>query len=53
MDQKERALQAHRDWKGKIEVISRCKVENAGGEMHVSHKPHFALIIDLPKEENP
>ena len=30
----------------------RQTVENAGGEMHVSHRPHFALIIDLPKEEN-
>ena len=29
----------------------RQTVENAGGEMHVSHKPHFALIIDLPKED--
>lgn len=30
----------------------RQTIENAGGEMHVSHKPHFALIIDLPKGEN-
>ena len=29
MDIKERALKAHEDWKGKIEVIARCKVENA------------------------
>ena len=27
MDIKERALKAHEDWKGKIEVIARCKVE--------------------------
>ena len=26
-------------------------VENAGGEMHVSHKPQFALILNLPKED--
>lgn len=29
----------------------RQTVENAGGEMHISHKPYFALILDLPKED--
>ena len=29
MDIKERALKAHEEWKGKIEVNARCKIENA------------------------
>ena len=29
MDIKEKALTAHRDWNGKIEVISRCEVKTA------------------------
>ena len=29
----------------------RQTVENAGGEMYVSHKPHFTLILNLPREE--
>ena len=41
MDQKERALQAHRDWKGKIEVISRCKVENAD-DLSIAYTPGVA-----------
>ena len=41
MDQKERALQAHRDWKGKIEVISRCKVEDADA-LSIAYTPGVA-----------
>ena len=41
MDPKERALKAHRDWQGKIEVISRCKVENAD-DLSVAYTPGVA-----------
>ncbi len=41
MDQKERALQAHRDWQGKIEVISRCKVEDADA-LSIAYTPGVA-----------
>ena len=29
----------------------RCSVESAGGELYVSHKPAFALILNLPGKE--
>ena len=29
----------------------RQTVENAGGEMYVSHKPNFTLILNLPRED--
>lgn len=29
----------------------RCNVESAGGELYVSHKPAFALILNLPGKE--
>ncbi len=41
MDIKERALKAHEDWKGKIEVIARCKVENAD-DLTVAYTPGVA-----------
>ena len=41
MDIKERALKAHEDWKGKIEVIARCKIENAD-DLTVAYTPGVA-----------
>ena len=41
MDIKERALKAHEDWKGKIEVIARCKVEIAD-DLTVAYSPGVA-----------
>lgn len=41
MDLKERALKAHKDWKGKIEVISRCKVENSD-DLSIAYTPGVA-----------
>ena len=41
MDIKERALKAHEEWKGKIEVIARCKVENAD-DLTVAYTPGVA-----------
>ena len=38
MDKREFALQAHRDWKGKIEVVSRAKVTNRE-ELAVAYTP--------------
>ena len=50
MDQKERALQAHRDWKGKIEVISRCKVENAD-DLSIAYAPGVAQpCLEIQKD---
>ena len=52
MDQKERALQAHRDWKGKIEVISRCKVENAD-DLSIAYTPGVAQpCLEIQKDVN-
>ena len=41
MDNKEQALKAHRDWGGKIEVISRAKVENRA-DLSVAYTPGVA-----------
>ncbi len=41
MDIKERALQAHKDWKGKIEIKCRAKVTNAD-ELSVAYTPGVA-----------
>ena len=41
MDKKEQALKAHRDWGGKIEVISRAKVENRA-DLSVAYTPGVA-----------
>ena len=41
MDIKERALQAHKDWHGKIEVNARCKIENAD-DLTVAYTPGVA-----------
>ncbi|MDO5547139.1 MAG: malic enzyme-like NAD(P)-binding protein [Eubacteriales bacterium] len=41
MDIKEQALQAHRDWKGKIEVISRCEVKTAE-DLSIAYTPGVA-----------
>ena len=50
MDQKEYALQAHRDWQGKIEVVSRCKVENAD-DLSVAYTPGVAQpCLEIQKD---
>ncbi|MBQ7573876.1 MAG: NADP-dependent malic enzyme [Clostridia bacterium] len=41
MDKKERALLAHKDWQGKIEVVSRCSVTNRD-ELSVAYTPGVA-----------
>ena len=41
MDLKEKALQAHRDWEGKIEVIARCEVKNAE-DLSIAYTPGVA-----------
>ena len=41
MSIKEKALQAHADWQGKIEVISRCKVENKD-DLSIAYTPGVA-----------
>ncbi|MBR4035958.1 MAG: NAD-dependent malic enzyme, partial [Oscillospiraceae bacterium] len=52
MDKRERALQAHRDWKGKIEVISRAKVTNRD-ELTVAYTPGVAEpCLEIQKDES-
>ena len=41
MDKKEQALRAHREWGGKIEVISRAKVENRD-DLSIAYTPGVA-----------
>lgn len=41
MDIKERALKAHEEWQGKIEVVARCKIENAD-DLTVAYTPGVA-----------
>ena len=52
MDKRERALQAHRDWQGKIEVISRAKVTNRD-ELTVAYTPGVAEpCLEIQKDES-
>ena len=52
MDIKERALQAHREWKGKIEIKCRAKVTNAD-ELSVAYTPGVAQpCLAIQKEPN-
>ena len=41
MDIKEKALKAHEEWGGKIEVISRAKVENKD-DLSIAYTPGVA-----------
>ncbi len=41
MDVKKRAVEAHKNWKGKIEIISRAKVENAD-DLSIAYTPGVA-----------
>jgi malate dehydrogenase (oxaloacetate-decarboxylating) len=50
MDKKEQALQAHRDWKGKIEVISRCEVKTAE-DLSIAYTPGVAQpCLEIQKD---
>jgi malate dehydrogenase (oxaloacetate-decarboxylating) len=51
MDMKERALKAHKEWKGKIEVISRARVTNRD-ELTVAYTPGVAEpCMEIRKNE--
>ena len=41
MDVKERALQAHEKWDGKIEVVARCEV-NSKDDLSIAYTPGVA-----------
>ena len=41
MDLKEKALKQHYDWNGKIEVVSRTKVENSE-DLSIAYTPGVA-----------
>ena len=52
MDKRDFALQAHRDWKGKIEVVSRAKVTNRE-ELAVAYTPGVAEpCVEIQKDES-
>ncbi len=52
MDKREIALQAHKDWQGKIEVISRAKVTNRE-ELAVAYTPGVAEpCLEIQKDES-
>ena len=52
MDKREIALQAHKDWQGKIEVISRAKVTNRE-ELAVAYTPGVAEpCVEIQKDES-
>ena len=52
MDKRERALKAHKEWQGKIEVISRAKVTNRD-ELTVAYTPGVAEpCLEIQKDES-
>ena len=52
MDKRAQALAAHRDWQGKIEVISRAKVENMA-DLAIAYTPGVAEPCkEIAKEED-
>ncbi len=52
MDKREIALKAHKDWNGKIEVVSRAKVTNRE-ELAVAYTPGVAEpCIEIQKDES-
>ena len=52
MDRREIALKAHKDWNGKIEVVSRAKVTNRE-ELAVAYTPGVAEpCIEIQKDES-
>ncbi len=52
MDLKEKALEMHRQWKGKVEVISRAKVANKA-ELSVAYTPGVAQpCLEIQKDVN-
>ena len=52
MDRREIALKAHKDWEGKIEVVSRAKVTNRE-ELAVAYTPGVAEpCIEIQKDES-
>ena len=52
MDKREIALKAHKDWNGKIEVVSRAKVTNRE-ELAVAYTPGVAEpCIEINKDES-
>ena len=52
MDRREIALKAHKDWEGKIEVVSRAKVTNRE-ELAVAYTPGVAEpCLEIQKDES-
>lgn len=44
MDVKERALEAHEKWAGKIEVVARCEV-NSKDDLSIAYTPYIVRTI--------
>lgn len=52
MDIKQQALQAHENWQGKIEVVSRTKVENSE-DLSIAYTPGVAQpCLEIEKDYN-
>ncbi len=52
MDKREQALRAHREWQGKIEVVSRAKVENMA-DLAIAYTPGVAEPCkEIAKQED-
>ena len=52
MDRREIALKAHKEWEGKIEVVSRAKVTNRE-ELAVAYTPGVAEpCLEIQKDES-
>lgn len=52
MDKRERALKAHKDWQGKIEVIARAEITNRD-ELTVAYTPGVAEpCLEIQKDES-
>ena len=52
MDIKQRALEKHYEWKGKIEVVSRTPVKNSG-DLSLAYTPGVAQpCLEIQKDYN-
>lgn len=52
MDIKEKSMQMHREWKGKIEIVSRARITNKE-ELSVAYTPGVAqACLEIERDEN-
>ena len=51
MDIQEKAIKAHREWKGKIEVTSKVSVNNTT-ELSIAYTPGVAQPCEISSDKN-